>query len=73
MSITFAMGVESPQDMEVLERELWPELDSRLASAPENAILPLIQMASDWFGVAAGVGAMDIKITASWGDFGRPS
>lgn len=65
MSITLAMAVESPQDMEMLERELWFELDSRLASAPDSAILPLIQMASDWLGVAAGVGAMDIKITAS--------
>jgi hypothetical protein len=65
MSITLAMAVESPQDMAMLERELWPELDSRLASAPDSAILPLIQMASDWLGVAAGVGAMDIKITAS--------
>ena len=64
MSITLAMGVESPDDMGVLERELWPELESRLPSAPDSAITPLIQMVSEWLSVAAGVGGMGMQITA---------
>jgi hypothetical protein len=65
MSITMATGVESAEDMEILGRELWPELASRLGSAPDAAMLPLVQMVSVWSSVAAGVSHMDIKITAT--------
>jgi hypothetical protein len=54
LSLVLSDGVDHPDTLELVASELWPELDRRLGQAPDQAVIPMLNLLSDWVHVAQG-------------------
>src|SRR5262245_44628944 len=60
MNVILSQGYDSARHLEAIGSELWPDVVERLASAPDEAVVPLIDLAGEWASLAEGAPMLDV-------------
>ncbi len=61
MKAILSQGYDSAEHLEAIGTELWGDVVERLATAPDQAIISLVDLAGEWASLAAGAAILDVN------------